>query len=224
MSEKYNVGFLYYGSIYANIYINSHNIKSNDFQIVDGPFVPVKLSGLAFIDTLHVKLTRNLHPTGELIKSSIVIFKTFNIKSVVKEIAKREYYTKSDMEPICYLKKKTNNRCVLKIPYFCSYDKIFVKYGQMIKYLNQTLGEFAIKNNLDYIFFVSYDHRVDVLNIDHTLTNLDYFDQMKIIFNQSDNQPNNQLILNTQNYLKFCDWSTYTDIEKYILDIKLGEK
>jgi hypothetical protein len=214
--KKYNIGFLYYGSIYANINTNSKNIHPNDFQIIDGPLIPVKLSGVAFINTSEMKLTRNLHPTGQLIKSSVVIFRTSNIKSVIKEISKREYYTKSDIEPICYLKRKSDNRCVLKIPYFCSYDNILCEYSKMTKYLNQTLGDFSIKYDLDYIFFVSYDHRVDVLNIDHTLKKTNYFDQIKKKFTNM--TKDNIIVKNTKKYLKLCDPSTYTDIEKFIIN------
>jgi hypothetical protein len=104
--KLYKIGYLFYGSIFADFDSN---------QIIDGPLVPVRLSGVAFPKTETIKLTRNLHPKGYPTKSSIYIKSTSNIKSTINKLSYREYYDNFDQEPICYFKRKPNNKSVLKM-------------------------------------------------------------------------------------------------------------
>ena len=107
-----------------------------------------------------------------------------------------------------------DKRGILKIPFFDSYNDIIADYANMIKYLDNKLNKYAIKYELDYIFFISYDHRSNLLNVNHKLEN-EYFNNelMNLILNKS----NSQIINNTKKYLKLCDPSTYTLIDYLIL-------
>lgn len=202
----YKIGYLYYGSLYSDNKLND-NIKN-------GPKIPVRLSGLAFPTKSNIRLTRNLHPLGNLIKSSILINYTDDILETIKKLSNREYYDLDDFEPICYYKLKKDKRGILKIPFFDSYKDIITDYANMIKYLDYKLNKCAKKYELDYIFFISYDHRSNLLNVNHKLEN-EYFNNelINLILNKS----NNQLINNTKKYLKLCDPDTYTLIDYLIL-------
>jgi len=205
--KLYKIGYLFYGSIFADFDSN---------QIIDGPLVPVRLSGVAFPKTETIKLTRNLHPKGYPTKSSIYIKSTSNIKSTINKLSYREYYDNFDQEPICYFKRKPNNKSVLKIPFYNSYIDISDVYQKMVSYLYLELNNISNSYNLDYIFFVSYDHRIDLLGIDHKLSEKEFNKKLlKLIYLNL----NDKLIINTQKYLKLCDKSTYTWIEHFIISI-----
>ena len=216
---KYNIGLLNYGSIfYDHKFLDLKYNNDNTIFTIQGPFVPVRLSGLAFLSDLNnVKLTRNLHPLGEFIESTIYIFKTNDIGTAIKQLSKREYYDSDDIEPICYYKMKPSNNNVLKLPIYTSNMKLLKNYNYMNIYLDHVLNKYCKKLNLDYILFVSYDHRTNFLNIDHTLNSLKYHKQLKKYFNQT---PNKEIIQNTQSYLKMCNPLTLTDIEIFILGIR----
>ncbi len=209
-SEKlYRIGYLFYGSIFSD-FINKQN------QIIDGPIIPIRLSGIAFPNTHKVKLTRNLHPKGTPIKSSIYIKKTPNIKTSISNLSYREYYENYDQEPICYFKRKPFNKSVLKIPFYDSYIHISESYIQMINHIYSELDKISDKYDLDYIFFISYNHRIDMLDIDHKLSETEFNNQLvKLIYSNS----NDKLITNTKKYLKLCDESTYTWIEQLIVSL-----
>ena len=216
---KYNIGLLNYGSIYYDhTYLDLEKDTDNKILSFKGPHVPVRLSGLAFpSDYDNIKLTRNLHPLGDFIKSTIYIFKTNDIGTAIKQLSKREYYDSDDIEPICYYKMKSSNNNVLKLPIYTSNIKLLKNYNYMNIYLDHVLNKYCKKLNLDYILFVSYDHRTNFLNINHTLKSKDYYTQLKKYFNKT---PNKEIIQNTQNYLNMCDPLTLTDIEFFILGIK----
>ena len=207
-NEKlYKIGYLFYGSIFADF---------NSNHIIDGPFIPVRLSGVAFPKTETIKLTRNLHPKGHPTKSSIYIKSTSNIKSTINNLSYREYYDNFDQEPICYFKRKPNNKSVLKIPFYNSYIDISDVYQKMVSYLYLELNKISNSYDLDYIFFISYDHRIDLLGIDHKLSEQEFNKKLlKLIYLNLDDK----LIINTQKYLKLCDKSTYTWIEHFIISI-----
>lgn len=216
--SKYNIGLLNYGSIfYDHRYLDLLKNSDNTIYNIQGPFVPIRLSGLAFpSDENNIKLTRNLHPLGEFIRSTIYIFKTNDIGQAIKQLSKREYYDSDDIEPICYYKMKSSNNNVLKLPIYTSNIKLLKNYNYMNIYLDHVLNKYCKKLNLDYILFISYDHRINLLNIDHTFNSIKYQTQLKEYFN---NTLNKTIILNTQAYLKMCDPNTLSDIEIYILSI-----
>ncbi len=205
--KVYRIGYLFYGSIFSDF-------DKND--IIDGPYLPVRLSGVAFPNTDNIKLTRNLHPMGHPIKSSIYIKTTPNIKKTITDLSYREYYDNFDQEPICYFKRKPNNKSVLKIPFYDSYIQISDSYQKMINNIYLELNKVANQHNLDYIFFISYNHRIDLLNIDHTLSEAEFNKKLlKFIYlNKKD-----KLITNTKKYLQLCDNSTYSQTEHLIINL-----
>jgi hypothetical protein len=206
-SDHYKIGYLFYGSIFSDF---------NKNDIIDGPILPIRLSGLAFPNTNKIRLTRNLHPNGTPTRSSICIRSTFDIKKTISDLSNREYYDNYDQEPICYFKRKPRKRSVLKIPFYDSYIDILSSYNFMLKHIYYELSYFSEKYNLDYIFFISYNHRIDLLNIDHRLSDKVFNKQLlKLIYNNLDNI----LISNTKTYLKLCDKSTYTWLEHLIVEI-----
>jgi hypothetical protein len=210
-NEKlYKIGYLFYGSIFSDIDPN---------EIIDGPFIPVRLSGIAFPNTKNIKLTRNLHPKGNPIKSSIYIKSTSNIKSTINNLSYREYYENFDQEPICYFKRKPNNKSVLKIPFYNSYIDISDVYQKMVSYLYLELNKISNNYNLDYIFFISYDHRIDLLGIDHKLSEKEFNKKLLKLIVLNLGTKSNKFNANTKKYLKLCDKSTYTWIEHFIISI-----
>jgi len=206
-SEPYKIGYLFYGSIYSDF---------NPKDIIDGPILPIRLSGLAFPNTNKIRLTRNLHPNGTPTKSSICIRSTSNIKKTISDLSTREFYDNYDQEPICYFKRKPQKRSVLKIPFYDAYIDILSSYNSMLKHIYSELSYFSEKYDLDYIFFISYNHRIDLLNIDHHLSEKVFNKRLlKLIYMNLDNV----LISNTKTYLKLCDKSTYTWIEHLIVSL-----
>lgn len=162
LPKTYRIAYLFYGSIYADF-------VSKKCKIIDGPNIPVRLSGIAFTDSNNIRLTRNLHPLGSLTKSFLFIMETSNIEDSISNLLDREYYLNYDQEPLCYYKRKPNNKSSLKIPFYNSYNKILKQYINMIRYLNSELESVSNKYDLDYIFFISYDHRINLLGVDHLL-------------------------------------------------------
>jgi len=204
--NNYNCGLLYYGSIY-------NNLKNKNCNIVEGPMINIKLSGLAFQNSNKQKLTRNFHPLGNPIKSSILLFTTNNVKETMEIILHREYYYKDDDEPLCYLKKK-NNGYSLKIPYYDTYLDINDNYLLYINKLYNNLILYSKKYNLDYIFFISYSHNH---YIDSNLSNILFNNKIIKLLSKS-----KCLYYNTYKYLLKCDPKTYSSLEKSIIkNIKL---
>jgi hypothetical protein len=153
-----------------------------------------------------------------MIKSSIIIVKSRNIGLNIKKLANREFYKLYDQESICYYKRKPNNRNVLKIPYFNTYNSIIKSYTNMILYLYKQFEIISNNFNLDYIFFISYDHRTDLFNI-KSYSKINQFNN-DLIDNLINNPKYSVLILNTKKYLKLCDPKTYSIIDYLILNIK----
>ena len=85
---------------------------------------------------------------------------------------------------------------------FCLWSSLTLKYSF-----------YSFSNN---IFFISYNHRIDLLNVDHRLLDKDFNKQLlKLIYLNLDNV----LILNTKTYLEQCDKSTYSWLEHLIVSI-----
>jgi len=207
MNKKYNCGLLHYGSLYRNT-INK------DYNIIDGPMINVRLSGYAFMDTPKERLTRNFHPLGNLINSSIILFTTTNISNAIKIILHREYYNCDDIEPMCFLKRKEDNTFDIKIPFYNSYLSIHEVYINVVKKLFYELIQYSKTYDLDYIFFISYSHRIDLLHIDNNICEKTFNEQLIKLFSYN----SQHLYYNTRKYLTSCDPKTYTKIEKLIMN------
>lgn len=207
MNKKYRCGLLYYGSIYKDTI-------HNNFNIIDGPIINVRLSGYAFINKPNEKLTRNFHPLGMPIKSSIILFGTYNIENAIKIILKREYYKEDDSEPICFLKRKKNNKYSIKIPYYDTYINIYDKYIECVTKLYNELIEYSKEYDLDYIFFISYNHNLDLLNINNNLDNELFNIEIQKLFLVYPKH----LYINTCNYLLMCNPNTYSYFDRFLLN------
>jgi hypothetical protein len=206
--KTYRIAYLVYGSIYADL-------VSKKCQIINGPNIPVRLSGVAFTNSNNIRLTRNLHPLGTFTRSFLFIMETSNVEESISNLLDREYYDNYDQEPLCYFKRKPNNKSILKIPFYNSYNNILKQYAHMIKYLDSELEKLSNKYDLDYIFFISYDHRIDLLGVDHLLGKKEFENKLfKLIFKNQ----KHDLIYNTKKYLKLCNEKTYTWIEHFIVD------
>jgi hypothetical protein len=198
------IGILYYGSLYDDYFHKNLNI-------IQGPQIKVRLSSFNNNNN-KINLTRNLSHYGEYIQSSIMITEINNINQFILSLSKREFYcNNNDFEPICYIKKKDNNNFSLKMPI---YDNNYRYYGMVYK-LYEELKKYCIKYNLNYIFFISYIDRIQIFNIDNTLSTSEYNKALIKLINKDKN-----LAKNTKIYLLKCDPNTYTSIDKYIIKLK----
>ena len=204
------IGILYYGSLYNDFFLNKK------FEIVKGPKVKVRLSGIAFEDTDKIRLTRNINPYGDLINTNIILLNITSINELIDKLKKREYYKHNDIEPIAYIKKKENstNDFTLHMPIF-NYTN---EYLDNIKYMYITLKKYCIKYNCKYILFISYIDRISIYNIKNNLSSIEY--EKKIIKLLSQNNTTSKILLqNTNKYLLKCDPNSYTKTDKLILNL-----
>jgi len=199
------IGILYYGAL--------HKYFKNKENIVNGPLINVRLSGVSFIaNPNEIRLVRNISPYAPLIKSKIIILNVSNINTIITKICKKEYYTVGDIEPLSYLKKKTNGNYSFKMPIYENSKK----YYEMVNYLYDKLIIYSKKYNLDYIIFISYIDRTENYNILNNIS-IKKFDKeiIKLLSN-----PNNKIMLeNTKKYLLKCNPDSLSMTDKLILNL-----
>uniref|UniRef100_A0A6C0ECC5 Uncharacterized protein n=1 Tax=viral metagenome TaxID=1070528 RepID=A0A6C0ECC5_9ZZZZ len=135
-----------------------------------------------------------------------------SINSIISELKKRKFYYNNDNEPICYIKKKNNNKFILKF----SISEYNDEYINNIKYLYNKLKIYCNKYNCKYILFISYIDRIYLYNIKNNLSLNIYNDKIiKLLYKLE----NKILLKNTKSYLLKCDPLTLTELEKNIINL-----
>ena len=177
------IGILIYGSLYKYPGILENYIE---MEFKRGPELNINISGFNRFNNNLTRVIDYENKDAQLIKTTIRIFKkTIGVEQAKRYIVLRE----GNINYLVHYGKK--NDMMINFPEHLN------KYEKEIK---SKIREYAIKLNLDYIFFQAYPPQIKNIRL--------YL---------KDNQ---DIIKNTKKYIKKCNQLTLLNIEREILKIK----
>ena len=177
------IGLLIYGSLCKYLGILENHLER---EFNSGPELNINLSGYNRFNNNLTRVIDYENKDAQLIRTTICRFKkTIGVEQAKRYIVLRE----GNINYLVHYGKK--NDIMINFPEHLN------KYEKEIK---SKIRDYAIKLNLDYIFFQAYPPQIKNIRL--------YV------------KDNPDIIKNTKKYIKKCDQLTLLDIERKMLDIK----